>query len=258
MSGVSCSIAVAIYLTMDYTFFSSTRCCETRLGADASCTNPFTQLSSSERVCPAVSKVSVTDAASGSATGRLDSDNTYVAEYLLANAERFSDYQTQVMGGLSVGGEEPTYSACGCSSPTDFTQSYVAPLQQCSDLATGGDRSYVVSGAFEWYNNTDCSSLLQTTLVGGVGSGVSGGSGLVPEPVTILTPLNASVRVDGSSLGALQALSCSAIDASSLGYSDDSVQEGCGENSTAERPVSVFFPEQTQRTSVTVWYSGKV
>jgi ATP-binding cassette subfamily A (ABC1) protein 3 len=226
-------------------------CCTSRFGGDASCTNPFTQLSSSDTVCPAVPKVSVTDVTGGTASGRLDSDNAFVAEFLLRYAEGFSNYQTQVVGGLTIGREEPVYSACGCSSPSEFTESYVAPLQQCSESATGGDRSYVLSGAFEWYNSTDCSSLLTTTVVGGVGSG------LPATPVAILAPLNASVRVDGSSLGALQALSCSTIDASSLGSDDSSVQEGCGQNSTGERPVSAFFPEQTVRTSVTVWYSGK-
>ena len=220
------------------------------------------------------------DATRGTATGRLDSDNTFVAEYLLRFAEEFGNYQTQVMGGLTIGREEPVYSACGCSSPSGFTQSYVAPLQQCSDSGSG-DRSYVVSGAFEWYNSTECTSLLQTFGVGsglpttGAGSGLpttGAGSGLpvtsstgvvVSQVAALLATLNASVRVDGSSLGALQALSCSTIDASSLASDDNNsllsgVQDGCGENSTTERPVSAFFPQQTQRTSVTVWYSGKV
>ena len=205
------------------------------------------------------------------ATGKLESDNTFVSEYLLRYAAQLGDsqeYQVEMMGGLTVGREEPAYSACGCSSASDFTQSYVAPLQQCSD-PDSGDRSYVVSGAFGRFNTTNCSSLVETVAVP-VGRGVgvtsipsSSGNGLPDTAITTVTtlaPLNASVRVDGFSLGALQGLSCSAIDSSSLGDGDTSgsVEEGCGENSTAERPASAFHPDQTQRTSVTVWYSGKV
>lgn len=212
-----------------------------------SCTNPFTQNINIESVCPAVPKVSVEDALSG-AVGRLDSDNVYVNEYLLQYADELSiplNYHRRIMGGFTVGRQEPVYSACGCSDATDFTMNYVAPLQQCTDTSSSAP-SYVIPGAFDWYNSSNC---LPLAFVGGnvLGSGIS---------LAFAMPiLNASVRVDGSSAGVLQGLSCSTIEASAL---DSNLELSCGENSTVQRPISAYSPVQTQRTSVTLWYNGKV
>ena len=226
--------------------------------ADSSCTNPFTQNLNSRTACPAVPKVSVTDALSGTAAGRLDSDNTYVNEYLLQYADQLSDlgdYYMRFLGGFTVGRQEPTYSACGCSDASNFTLNYLVPLHQCSDVATS-EPSYVIPEAFEWYDSSNCSSLVSEDTVTVPVSG--GGSGVSTVTVTTLQTLNASVRVDGSSAGALQGLSCSTIDASSLSGVNTTAQEGCGEDGTSQRPVSAFYPVQTQRTSVTLWYNGKV
>ena len=236
------------------------RCCETRF--DSSCTNPFTQNLISGTACPAVPKVSVTDALSGTATGRLDSDNTYVSEYLLQYADQLSDlgdYYTRFLGGFTVGRQEPAYSACGCSDASNFTLNYLVPLHQCSDLASS-ELSYVIPGAFEWYNSSNCSSLVSedTVTVPGSGGGSGVGDAVSTVTVTTLQTLNSSVRVDGSSVGALQGLSCSTIDASSLSGVNTTAQEGCREDGTSQRPVSAFYPVQTQRTSVTLWYNGKV
>lgn len=238
------------------------RCCETRLMADSSCTNPFTQNLNSQTACPAVPRVSVTDALSGDAMGRLDSDNTYVNEYLLQYADQLSDvgdYYRRFLGGFTVGQQEPTYSACGCSDASNFTLNYLVPLHQCSDV-TSSELSYVIPEAFEWYNSSNCSSLVSedtVTVPGGVGGG-DAGDAVRTVTVTTLQTLNASVRVDGSSAGALQGLSCSTIDVSSLSGANTTIQQSCGKDGISQRPVSAFYPMQTQRTSVTVWYNGKV
>ena len=223
--------------------------------ADSSCTNPFTQNLNSRTVCPAVPKVSVIDALSGAATGKLDSDNTYVSEYLLQYANQLStpnDYYTRIAGGFTVGQQEPAYSACGCSDASNFTLNYLLPLHQCSVTASS-ELSYIIPEAFDWYDSSNCSSLVSIDTVIVPGSDIGDAVGIVP--VTTLQTLNASVRVDWSSAGALQSLCCSTINASSL---NATVQQGCGENGTAQRPVSAFYPTQTQRASVTVWYNGKV
>lgn len=216
------------------------RCCEERHISGSSCTNPFTQNLETTTVCPAVPKVSTEDALRG-AVGRLDSDNVYVNEYLLQFANEIDiplNYQRRIMGGFTIGKQEPVYSACGCSDATDFTANYVAPLQQCTDAESSAP-SYIIPGAFRWYNSTNC-----LPLDSGL---VSGGSPAMPT-------LNASVRVDGSSAGVLQGLSCSTISASAV---DSNLQQGCGEN-TVLRPISAFHPSQTQKPSVTLWYNGKV
>ena len=194
----------------------------------------------------------MSDASSGG-VGRLDSDNTYISEYLLQYADQFSvplHYHRRVMGGFTIGRQEPVYSACGCSDVTDFTANYVAPLLQCSDAVTT-TQAYIIPGAFDWYNSTNCSPLITTTTTTSLLSGSEVGG----------TAAASSVRVDGSSAGLLQGLSCSssiATESLSSSPQSGSLEEGCGENSTEQRPVSAFYPELTQRTSVTVWYNGKV
>lgn len=207
----------------------------------SSCTSPFTQNLKTLTVCPAVPKVSAEDALSG-AVGRLDSDNIYVNEYLLQFANELDiplNYHRRILGGFTIGKQEPVYSACGCSDATDFTSNYVAPLWQCTDAATSA-QSYIIPRAFDWYNSTNCLPLDSGLLSGGSLS---------------LTTLNASVRVDGSSAGVLQGLSCSTIAANTI---DSTLKQGCGENNTVLRPISAFHPVQTRKRSVTLWYNGKV
>lgn len=221
-------VYVCTYITYMY------RCCQNQRSNGASCTYPLSQNSFSGTFCPVQPRVSLLDASQGVA-GRLDSDNTYVDEYLLRFSEKTEQYHSTLMGGFTIGQQEPIFSACGCGDVNTFVEEYVAPLQQCEER--NNTSIYSIPNAFEWYTSTNCSSLITDSN----GSGSSANNGEVISGLFTLLPLNSTLTVDGSSTGTLQDLSCS---------TNSECQNG--------RPISKFYPEQTSRTSVTVWYSGKV
>ena len=199
------------------------RCCETREDRPPSCTIPTTQFNMANRnsLCPsppALSVVEFTDDVT--TTGRLDSDNTYVNEYLLRLAENMGGpvYSRRVLGGFTLGQIEPTFSICGCDSFNfNLTEAFrnVTNLQQCKI-----DSSGTVS-------TTD----LDINCANDDFSGSGNGNGPVFNG-----------RMNG-------------IDAASL---QRSVCSECNQSSS-EQPIGSFYRTQLIPTlTATVWYNNNV
>ena len=99
------------------------RCCNAQSSSLSSCTNPFSELDRTRLadLCPSPPLVSVSTRMSTRPTGRLDSDNTYIAEHLLREADRAkypSKFFRKYQAGFVVTSErDPAFSVCGCSNP---------------------------------------------------------------------------------------------------------------------------------------------
>ena len=97
-----CSQSHMCYMACYWSYSLSFRYCEASVDIPPSCTNPDTQFSIGD-LCPSPPKLSLNDYLTDT-TGRLDSDNTYVNEYLLRIAERMgaSTYSSRVQGGFTL------------------------------------------------------------------------------------------------------------------------------------------------------------
>ena len=73
---------------------------------------------------------------STNSTGRLDSDNTYIAEYLLREADRADiplDFFREYQAGFVITSErDPAFSVCGCSIRSETCELF--PLFESADV----------------------------------------------------------------------------------------------------------------------------
>ena len=206
-----------------------------------SCTNPITQFieANSDDLCPLPPSISGNDYLNNTdTTGRLDSDNTYVNEYLLRVAERMRApiYSRRVQGGFTLSRTEPIFSVCGCSDILDsgnFSGDILSGLQQCSVNDT-----VVFSESDNGNTNVKCidESAMEGMAIGS-GSGSGSGSGISSADAE-----ESSFRLDGINVGLLQRSVCSECN-----------------QSTYDRPISSLFgPELTPLVTATVWYNNNV
>ena len=199
------------------------RCCEARSAQLESCTDPITISvdAPQDDLCPSPPLLSVSDVSGDNVFGRLDSDSTYVAEYLLTDADRadtLSDFFRRNMAGFVITTRrDPPLSICGCTNPSttdgilDFLESPNETLQ-CP--------------YYEYNRN------------------ISSGSG----NATSHGPLSGCYVIEPGSSVAFQDLSCPNDRNSNNDYL-------CGED---ERTVSATYPDQTEAVTVTVWYNNQV
>ena len=145
---------VKIKINVGYTLLC--RCCETREDRPPSCTIPTTQFNTVNRnsLCPSPPALSVTEFRDDdTTTGRLDSDNTYVNEYLLRLAENMGGpiYSRRVLGGFTLSQIEPTFSICGCDSFNFNLTEALLNVQQCridsSVTVSSTDRDFDINCA---------------------------------------------------------------------------------------------------------------
>ena len=86
--------------------------------------------------CPASPQLSVNDALNGSVSGPLDSDNTYIAEYLLRVSDDLlpSVFFHEVQAGFVVSYQEPALSFCKQNDATD-NRKIVALLEILANMS---------------------------------------------------------------------------------------------------------------------------
>ena len=93
----------------------------------------FNNLTSGE-FCPAPPKLSYSSLQKSVPRGPLESDNIYIAEYLLRTADSIKPdvFFRRFQAGFSLGYSEPSYSICGCNSTQDVCD-FITPLRASSD-----------------------------------------------------------------------------------------------------------------------------
>ena len=166
--------------------------------------------------------MSVSTMMSTNPTGRLDSDNTYIAEHLLREADRSAvplDFFRKYQAGFVITSErDPAFSVCGCSNP--IATCALFPAFNSDDEGSG--------------ESPDVNKCPYYSLAEGDGS----------CPVE----LPGCYSVDGVTANYRQEnVYCS---------SDNISVVMCGER--GPRPVGATYPDQTEQLSVTVWYNNQV
>ena len=227
-------------------YFATCRCCTASTTTAPTCTNPVTQLDEFQRrdLCPSPPRVSIADVVNG-ATGRLDSDLTYVDEVLLEEAIDLDPdvYIRRIQAGFVMSYRDPPYAACDCSStdPTRFISS-LQGISVCEEV--GGAPIYALRQGLPWINDDTCPLFDGSSASGGNGDGsgsASGGNGGDCD----LCAISNDYLVDGSSANILQGLLCS------LGTEDN-----CRH---VDRPVAAYTPNQTrEQITATVYYNNNV
>ena len=228
------------------------RCCRATAEIPASCTNPLTQNRDANlgRLCPTPPRVSYDDVVIG-AVGRLDSDITYVDEYLLLRAEDLAAdvYSRRLLGGFVMSYSEPEFGSCSTfrdfPTPNSFlvNESFV----QCAEIS--GTEYYSLNyplyksefnDSFPWLNREDnCPALF-------IGSGSGSGSGQEPT-----VGLGSDSMVDGFSAGLIQTLICN----------NDALKKIIEEKDIDldSRPPATYSSDFTQqKIAATVYYNNDV
>ena len=147
------------------------RCCEATKEIPATCTYPLTQNDDVDResICPAPPRVSYYDV-TNNVKGRLDSDLTFVDEYLLHRAEDLEPdvYKRRLQGGFVISYMEPEFGTCGLTSNSAVPNEVIADTSfllcaniQDSDYYTFNTIEYDISES--WLNSTDNCPLLNTS-----------------------------------------------------------------------------------------------
>lgn len=98
-------------------------CCTTQEERLPSCTYRGTVEPESEFYCPSPPRVSYQDALLGSPTGALDSEGTFIAEYLMRFAEGFdtATFFQRYQAGFTITTRDPPYTVCGCQNEVEET-----------------------------------------------------------------------------------------------------------------------------------------
>ncbi len=155
-------------------------------------------------------------------SGRLDSDNTYVAEHLMREADDQStlfDFFRQYHAGYVITStRDPAFSVCGCTSVSDTCQHF----------------NYLDPSAV---NSTECPYPYYELI-----SGTSVPSNTCPDPFT------GCYAADGFAGDSIYSMACLGT-----GVTDNS--STCDDGM---RPVSATFPDHDDRVTVTVWYNNQV
>lgn len=151
------------------------RCCEATKEIPATCTYPLTQNNDAdgESICPAPPRVSYYDV-TNNVTGRLDSDLTFVDEYLLHRAEDLEPdvYKRRLQGGFVISYMEPEFGTCGLTSNSAVPNEVIADTSfllcaniQDSDYYTLNINEYNISERYRvsWLNSMDNCPLLNTS-----------------------------------------------------------------------------------------------
>lgn len=117
------------------------RCCHSTtdsINVLRSCTNPLSLVFPFERFtsggfCPTPPKLSYSSTQNMVPRGPLESDNIYIAEYLLQTADTIKAdvFFRRFQAGFSLSYSEPSYSVCGCNTTQD-TCEFISPLRPSS------------------------------------------------------------------------------------------------------------------------------
>ena len=117
------------------------RCCQSTTDDRnilKSCTNPLSlafpfEGLTSGGVCPAPPKLSYSSFQQSPPSGPLESNNIYIAEYLLQTADSIKPdvFFRRFQAGFSLGYSEPSYSICGCNTTHDVCE-FITPLSASS------------------------------------------------------------------------------------------------------------------------------
>lgn len=186
-----------------------------------SCSNPlfeFLGSPSKNEICPSPPKLSYTAASAQQPQGLLESQNVYVAELLLQEAQRLTPdvFFRRFQAGFSLTVREPSHSVCGCSVPADVCTNspYITALTDTGGSMNVSRYSFSQICAFSWssfYLNRSCNEIWTaiTTIPGCAQlnfSSVSADPDLQCNGSLSPGPLGA-YRVDGLSSDVLQVLS---------------------------------------------------
>ena len=214
-------------------------CCTANSAVVPSCTNPLTQTRNLNQndLCPRLPYLSISDVRSNS-SGRVESENVFIDELLLRKGNEMDPvvYVRNIQAGFVLSYQDPPYSVCGCSDINYFTQEYIDELSKCTTVS--GVQVYalkedsVFSNKFHWLSR-DCDEYIGSEVANFSGSGDS------------VFNENENYVVDGTSANLLQLLACS----------NGSL---CARESDQEGPAAEFYPDQTQKISVTIFYNNNV
>lgn len=197
-------------------------CCNSTASRNVlrSCSNPlfeFLGSPSKNEICPSPPKLSYTAASAQQPQGLLESQNVYVAELLLQEAQRLTPevFFRRFQAGFSLTVREPSHTVCGCSVPEAVCTNspYITALADTGGNMNVSRYSFNQFCALSWssfFLNRTCS------MVWDVINRISGCAALnfsgVPGPElqcndsSSPSPLRA-YRVDGLSSDVLQVLS---------------------------------------------------
>ena len=182
----------------------------------------------SEDLCPSSPLVSYQDALTENPTGPVDSDGTFVAEYLLRLAVETNPaiFYRQYQAGFTVMNRDPPYAACGCGNTRDLA------LQTCAlGFSPLGDQFDGTMDCPYLDHLEECSN--ETSLQEVVN---------LREPCLScdgFSSIPGCSTVNGTAANTLQNLTC--------------VNSGC-----VNRSVGAIYPNQGEQVSVTVWYNNEV
>ena len=144
------------------------RCCEATEEIPATCTYPLTQNNDVDResICPAPPRVSYDDVTNNE-KGKLDSDLTFVDEYLLHRAEDLEPdvYKRRLQGGFVISYMEPEFGICGSDESIADDSFLLCTNIQDSDYYTLNTDKYNMSVeqyGLIWLNSMDNCPLLYT------------------------------------------------------------------------------------------------
>ena len=229
-------------------------CCTSRQAQLPSCSNPVYELlptPDGSEFCPAAPQVAFSSANGGNPTGKLDSNNVYVAEKLLMVSEELEPavFYQRFQAGFAVTRRDPPYSVCSCSLPSD-TCNFISPLQRESGEECSSQYSIPPQCNLVW---AACIGLRNCSFVGpsqcgdfdapsgsGSGSGPNTGGG---AGVSCNVPLPGCYVVDGFSADVMINASCA----------PRGLAPACASGSQ-----QAVYPDQTEELAVTVWYNNQV
>ena len=200
-------------------------CCTAQEERLPSCTNPASQIGgdpNSEDFCPSSPRVSYEDARSGSPTGALDSEGTFVAEYLMRLADSreidTTSFFLRYQAGFTVTTRDPPYAVCGCQTEE---------LQTCQGAFQPlGERLNYTAEECPYYTALEeCDSASPPAVC------------IMCEPASNISGCS---TVDGIAANALQSISCNSCPQS-------------------RNSVGAIYPTPDQSpVAVTVWYNNQV
>ena len=201
----------------------------------------------------------------GNPSGKLESNNVYVAERLLTLSEDIGTpvFFEQFQAGFVITQRDPPHSVCSCSAIAD-TCNFISPLQtipgpECSsyyfippDCVTAWSLC-TIFGNCSLLVNTSCQNFeLSSGLVSGVVSGVvsTGGSGSGGTG----TAVGSSSACDASLPG------CYVVDGLSSNVLEDApCSNPMGLAPTCNTTIAgAIYRNHTEEIAVTVWYNNQV
>ena len=175
-------------------------------------------------------------------SGRLESNNVYVAEKLLMVAEDIDPtlFFQRFQAGFVVAQRDPPFSVCSCSEPSN-TCHYISPLQQHSTESEQNCTSQ--------YSISEPCAIFWAGCLAGISISCSAISFMGCDNFGS----NASASCDASLAGCYEVEGLSANILNNVSCSHRMNAPLCSPDT-----ASATYPDQNEEIAVTVWYNNQV